>query len=175
MKKICTLVHGIIKLHFSPTLTKYLPLSPCILLHYIFHSSPLLMTSFTPNYLLAFRVHFSPFVIKHLKASSPLATKSISSKKKFTSDRVLYQLNPAYLPLFEQAPPFSKLVAPPILHPLWCQLWLVGVVFKRNWTHGDSSTWLAMPPYIIYLFNLWELWLGLLPLSNLSWLIDTNL
>ena len=111
----CSLVHGIIKLHFSPTLTKYFPLSPCILLDCIFHSSHLLMASFTPNYLLAFRVHFSPFVIKHLKASSPLATKSISSKKKFTSDRVLYQLNPAYLPLFEQAPPFPKLVAPPIL------------------------------------------------------------
>ena len=61
-------------LYLSPwdhqiVLTKYLPLSPCILLHCIFHSSPLLMASFTPNYLLAFRVHFSPFVIKHLKAS----------------------------------------------------------------------------------------------------------
>ena len=67
--KFCTLVHGIIKFHFSPTLTKYLPLSPCILLYCIFHSSPLLMASFTPNYLLGFRVHFSPFVIKHLKAS----------------------------------------------------------------------------------------------------------
>ena len=31
-----------------------------------------------------------------------------------------------------------------------------------------------MPPYIIYLFNLWELWLGLFPLSNLSWSIDTK-
>ena len=30
MKIFCTLVHGIIKLHFSPTLTKYFPLSPCI-------------------------------------------------------------------------------------------------------------------------------------------------
>jgi len=31
---------------------------------------------------------------------------------------VLYPLNLAYLPLFEQAPPFSKLVAPPILTPI---------------------------------------------------------
>ena len=31
---------------------------------------------------------------------------------------MLYQLNLAYLPLFEQAPPFSKLVAPPILTPI---------------------------------------------------------
>src|SRR6185437_6563613 len=54
-ENFCTLVHGIIKLHFSPILTKYLPLSPCILLHCIFHSSHLLMASFTPNYLLAFR------------------------------------------------------------------------------------------------------------------------
>ena len=44
--KFLSLVHGIIKLHFSPILTKYLPLSPCILLHCIFHPSPLLMASF---------------------------------------------------------------------------------------------------------------------------------
>jgi len=35
-----------------------------------------------------------------------------------TSDRVLYPLNLAYLPLFEQAPPFSKLVALLILTPI---------------------------------------------------------
>ena len=135
-ENFCTLVHGIIKLHFSPILTKYLPLSPCILLHCIFHSSPLLMASFTPNYLLAFRVHFSPFVIKHLKASSPLATKSISSKKKFTSDRVLYQLNPAYLPLFEQAPPFSKLVAPPILTSI-----VIPIVTCRGSVQKKLNSW----------------------------------
>ena len=48
----------------------------------------------------------------------PIVTCRGSVQKKFTSDRVLYQLNSAYLPLFEQAPPFSKLVAPPILTPI---------------------------------------------------------
>ena len=31
---------------------------------------------------------------------------------------MLYQLDLAYLPLFDQAPPFSKLVEPPILTPI---------------------------------------------------------
>ena len=109
-ENFCTLVHGIIKLHFSPTLTKYLPLSPCIFLHCIFHSSPLLMAS-----LACFQGTFLPLCHQTPKSFITTSNKDHQQQKKFTSDRVLYQLDQAYLPLFEQAPPFSKLVAPPIL------------------------------------------------------------
>ena len=49
------------------------------------------------------------------RRAEPGSARLVSSP---TSDRVLYPLNLAYLPLFEQAPPFSKLVALLILTPI---------------------------------------------------------
>ena len=110
MKNFVPQSMGSSNLHFSPTLTKYLPLSPCILLHCIFYSSPLLMASFA-----CFQGTFLPLCHQTPKSFITTSNKEHQQQKKFTSDRVLYQLNPPYLPLFEQAPPFSKLVALPIL------------------------------------------------------------